>query len=409
MHKPKKKKKKPIKQKFLKRNAANEFHKALIRVFRAMDMLDCWKKLPEKIKQSFEYIPLRHSRFQKDEKSGISNDVIDALKKDIREIYDGCFIDIGIYKTSLSLSDLLTAGMSIKGSIETYIDRANEDFEKWFILHEALDILITSEDKNNPLFLIGTHMDNLCYICTSIDQAYYWFDRSFHEPTKSEPYVYIIYTLRKTLAQKMLISIENKTRPVFRLGISERLGVTWATVPSASLPGSNKDVEAYSVYVQSHAIQRLFERLAPLNKATIQVILYEAFETPEFSTGPDGVCLVALRYKEAKVGYLLCEIIDSLIVIKTFLFITQNGTNEGNTLSKKFNLSIYSKRYFELDILKTFIYTDVYKDEELKEIFTQCGCSDLFNVWKEDDEISLNENYAKNLKKIFCLENKGFE
>jgi hypothetical protein len=43
------------------------------------------------------------------------------------------------------------------------------------------------------------------------------------------------------------------------------------------------------------------------------------------------------------------------------------------------------------------------KDEELKQIFSKCGCDGLFNVgnYEKRDSLTFDKEYAKNLKKIF--------
>jgi hypothetical protein len=50
-----------------------------------------------------------------------------------------------------------------------------------------------------------------------------------------------------------------------------------------------------------------------------------------------------------KIGYFVFDITDRMVIVKTFLLCTQNGTWEGNRLNKEYNLSKYSKQYFELD------------------------------------------------------------
>jgi hypothetical protein len=212
-----------------------------------------------------------------------------------------------------------------------------------------------------------------------------------------------VYILKKTPAEKKIATIEGQNRPVFRLGISERKKIEWASVPAQEFGIDSKGTEALPVYIQSHALNRLWERLAPLKKPDIQVLLYNAFTKREFSQSADGAHLAALRYNGAKLGYLIFEIVDYMLIVKTFLFLTQNGTPEGEVLNKKFDLSKYSKTYLEIDKLYTFVKTDIYQDDALKSLFLKCGCGDLFNVWKagEKESISFDKNYAKNLKKIF--------
>jgi hypothetical protein len=389
-----------------KKNFQNEFHKELMRVLRTFEMLDCWKRLSKETQAEFTSRVVRPMRLVKDPGSGIETRVITALKNDIKQIIDSWQIKLEKHNSTLAFHDLLTAGLTIKSTIEAVIDETNIDFDKWAYLHGTLDRLISS-DKAEPFEKLSAIKDNMCYICTSIDRAYYWIDRVFHAPTRLENYVCLIYILKKSLAEKKHVLIDGKSRPVFRLGLPVRKkGPCWASASLGLIEADGETNVEMPVYVQSHALQRLRERLTPLEKPIIQVLLYVAFENPVFSRGPDGARFVAFRYHGAKIGYLLYEIIDAMVVVKTFLLISQNGTFEGNALNKEYNLSKYSKTYFDLDKLYTYVNTDVYEDRELKALFTKCGCGDLFNVWdeKEKDAISFDKNYAKNLKKIFLNE-----
>jgi hypothetical protein len=200
------------------------------------------------------------------------------------------------------------------------------------------------------------------------------------------------------------VTIDGYSRPVFRLGCPSRLGVLWTEVSAQMIDNKRAESEFYPVYVQSHALERCKERLKPLDRPKIQVAMYDAFDKdPEFTIGPGSARFVTFRYNMEKIGYLVVDIIEQMVIVKTFLLCTQSGTWEGNRLTKEYNLSRFSKKYFELDTLYTYVHTDVYKDEELKQIFSTCGCEGLFRVWdcEKQDQLTFNNEYAKNLKKIF--------
>ncbi|MBN1576500.1 MAG: hypothetical protein JW913_08110 [Chitinispirillaceae bacterium] len=399
-------KKKPAKKIPPKRSYENEFYQELTRVLRAFEMLEYWKRLPQKLQAKFAANIIRPMRFERDAASGVEAGVVSALKNDIKKIIDDCYLDLKPYNSKCALHDFLTAGVSLLGSIEMFIDATNDDFGKWVDFHVILTSMLNKEHRN-PIRMMSVHLDNMCLICTSIDRAYYWIDRTNHAPTHSEAYTCLVYTLKKNPAEKTHATIDGKSRPVYRLGIPERDGVQWASVSvDISATGGEKEDGKVPVYIQVHALERLWERLAPLEKPKIQALLYAAFENPEFSRGPEGSHFVAFRYNDVKIGYLPYETDGAMAVVTTFLLLTQNGTHEGNALNKEYGLSKYAKTYFELDRLHTFINTDVYQDEELKALFAKCGCDGLFHVWdKTDDTISFGKNYAKNLKKIFFKSN----
>jgi hypothetical protein len=241
------------------KNIENEYCKELMRVLRAHNMLDCWKRLPKAVQAKFTSRVVRPMRIVKDPESGIENKVITALRNDLKEIIDNWYVEIKEYQTTFTYHDLLTAGLSLRGTIEIAIDETNSDYDRWFQLYDALDVLLV--DDSEPLQSISDFKDKLCYICSSIDKAYYWIDQSVHKITKSEKYVCPIFTLKKSPAEKTYVQLDGKSRPVFRLGIGvQEKGVCWASVPSALIEPGSAAGSAMPVYVQSHAFEKdLFE------------------------------------------------------------------------------------------------------------------------------------------------------
>ncbi|HEX2958673.1 MAG TPA: hypothetical protein VHO70_17695 [Chitinispirillaceae bacterium] len=386
-----------------KKNIQNEFHHQLINVLKAFDLLECWKRLTVEQQKMFTNNILRPMRHERDRAAGVESNVLAAMKADIKRVLDS-ELDLKALNTKIIFRDFMTAGLSLIGSIKGVIDEHNPDYAIWYSIHNALSDLVISLDFDNPAQIFSHFKTDLTYLCTKIDSWYYWFYQSKHEMTIKEPYCCLIYTLTREPAQKRYVTINGYSRPVFRLGCPSRLGVIWAEASALEIDKNMSATESYPVYVQAHALERCKERLKPLDRPAIQVAMYDAFDkNPEFSTGPDGARFVLFRYNEVKIGYLVYEIVDQMVIVKTFLLCTQNGTWEGNRLNKEYNLSKYIKKYFELDTLYTYIKTDVYKDKELKQIFSKCGCEGLFSIWnyEKQDSLTFDMEYAKNLKKIF--------
>jgi hypothetical protein len=386
-----------------KKNIRNEFYNQLISVLKALELFDCWKRLPAEKQNIFIINIIRPARYERDKDAGVESRVLDAMKEDTKKLLDTEF-DMGKGRPKITFRDFMTAGLSLLGSISATIDEDNPDFGKWCPVYLALDKLFSDPEVVSPIHLFSVFKTDLTYLCTTIDSWYYWFRKSDHPVSKKEPYSCLIYTLTREPAQKRYVSIDGYSRPVFRLGCPSRLGVIWAEASVQKIDENRAENESYPVYVQSHALERCKERLKPLERPKIQVAMYDAFDkNPEFTIGPDGARFVTFRYNQIKIGYLVFDIIEQMVIVKTFLLCTQNGTWEGNRLNKEYNLSKYIKKYFELDTLYTYIKTDVFLDDELKQVFSKCGCEGLFGVWDntKKDSLSFDKEYAKNLKKIF--------
>jgi len=76
------------------------------------------------------------------------------------------------------------------------------------------------------------------------------------------------------------------------------------------------------------------------------------------------------------------------IIIRSFLFLTNNGTPEGNSISELTKLAPLDKKYLGMDTLMGFASYEFSSDSELSELFKQAGCEDLLQV---DDLIKFSE------------------
>lgn len=92
--------------------------------------------------------------------------------------------------------------------------------------------------------------------------------------------------------------------------------------------------------------------------------------------------LFPLTFSKAKLGYLKADVIGDKLVIRTFLFITNNGTPEGKKLQELFGLQKADKKYLGIDKLSTFILSDIKENEQLKKLFCEAGCGALFKLDK---------------------------
>src|SRR5450759_1287872 len=121
----------------------------------------------------------------------------------------------------------------------------------------------------------------------------------------------------------------------------------------------DKDVK---IYIQKHALRRLDERIDCLSVDQKHISLFSALIKPEIIKTAKNRSLVAFRIYNTKVGYLSAEYIDGAVLIHTFLFITNNGTPEGQKLTELTGLGKLDKKYLAIDKLSSFIKSDIGKN-----------------------------------------------
>lgn len=89
------------------------------------------------------------------------------------------------------------------------------------------------------------------------------------------------------------------------------------------------------VYIQRHALRRLSERIGIVSGLLHQA-LTDCFKKDEQIRflHKGNTSLVEFTIYNQKLGYLVCMVHEEMVVIRTFLFITNDGTPEGKKLSE---------------------------------------------------------------------------
>jgi len=137
------------------------------------------------------------------------------------------------------------------------------------------------------------------------------------------------------------------------------------------------------VYIQSHAINRLFERIDCFWIGAVYFNLYFSLASPKIEYDINKTLLIEFRIFNVKAGYFRADIVDGIILIRTFLFVTNNGTPEGMLLESNTGLQKLDKKYLAIDKLSTFVNSDLDKNEEVQQLFINSGCQCLFNFYSE--------------------------
>lgn len=73
-------------------------------------------------------------------------------------------------------------------------------------------------------------------------------------------------------------------------------------------------------------------------------------------------------------------LVDEKIIIRTFLFLTNDGTPDGKKLSELTRLQLLDKQYLGIDTLAGFMKFWIAKDEALSALFTEAGCESLLDL-----------------------------
>ena len=144
-------------------------------------------------------------------------------------------------------------------------------------------------------------------------------------------------------------------------------------------------IKPLPVYITIHALNRMEERIGCASQGIVQFDIFSAFvgaSRNKSAVIPVGQSrfLVEYRIRGIKVGYLVISIPQSVILVHTFLMITNNSTPEGSMLHKQLGVDKLDKEYLGIDKLSTFLHSDIFEYEDTRQLFIQAGCASLIEL-----------------------------
>ena len=284
-------------------------------------------------------------------------------------------LDIGQVK-EISLYDYFTLYFTLM----TYANRLKEDaYPNAAVVKTALAPLV-GEDKASYIqaWAEFRNMMRTLPILFYSDLTAHLFVMQLSLKNTNKPGLYIAMEFFAFPAEKIQVKIEGSNRPVYRLawGMAEPdVHLDYIAVDAAALGLPGK--ECFPVYLQSHALNRLSERMDGVSRSLLHYFIWDSFASLIVCRNQEGALLFEYRLGGLKTGYFLGDIEDGRLILRTFLFLTNNGTPEGEKLYHNMGLRKADKDYLRIDKLSTFLNSDIAHNQQLKEMFTEAGCESL--------------------------------
>ncbi len=210
-------------------------------------------------------------------------------------------------------------------------------------------------------------------------------------------------------SQKKMFKLNGHNRPIYRIAnYSSTNEAQWLTIKTSLFKDIYKgDKEEIDVYIQSHALKRLAERLDLLDKKAINYALNENTCTLQYFDFYKGYIFLKFIVHDIKVGYLVASIIDDKLIFRTFLFVTHNSTPEGDKLKEITGLEKNDVSYWKIDRLSTLVNINEEAYPELVNIFKDAGLEDLIQL--KDKDFNVDKMQITNLDAFMDFLNKSQE
>jgi hypothetical protein len=201
--------------------------------------------------------------------------------------------------------------------------------------------------------------------------------------------------------QHFSLLIDGNLHNTIRLGwISPEFDWVWSKVKPSVLgfPAGSLDIPL-DIYIQIHALHKLQERIdiTPGIMHSIAFLIFHQDEIPHHYS--NGKSLVEYRVSDEKVGYFVVTMNEAKLIIRTFLFLTNDGTPEGKKLLKLVEIEKADKKHLMIDKLSTFNAYHFERSEKMSRLFEEAGCGSLLKLGHLQ-EFSLNEVKDKDPESI---------
>lgn len=210
--------------------------------------------------------------------------------------------------------------------------------------------------------------------------------------------LFFCITVHPMQTEKIQVMIDGSNRPVYKLGSFSPMQPTKLDYVSIdptllNLPAG----KALDVYIQSHALDRLAERIDGVNPGFLQLCANLSLRNAKVCKNKKGHWLFEFHLLGKRVGYFKGDVIDGKIILRTFLFLTNNGTPEGERLHEHTGIMKEDKMYLTIDKFSSFMHSDIKTNERVKAIFIKAGCQSLFEIDKTVDFYQGEEKSLANL------------
>ncbi|WP_243348589.1 hypothetical protein [Parabacteroides sp. FAFU027] len=379
------KKKKPVNSYKCQKEAIaqqrNIFLRKLHTILMGLGKGDTYKLLSESFKERLFMCRYNTLQIVADDSCHISPELLNTGRDIFMSIYHKDYIQFQNPEYEITIGDYFEIFLSFIYMIE------NEDSKKKFketsILEHEFEDFISDKPGNgqNGMQLQSVQIliecvSYLCYEANTFERLLWINEKPIVNNKTLKLHNTII--IHQTIPETRTFVIDQKKRTGYRLGWAKPFGTeVWPTITPGKLGLKCGLADLpIEVYIQTHAINRLTERIDTIPLGLIQMLLVTAFLNPKI-IHYKGRILIEFAINRIKVGYLLCSIVEGALLIKTFLLVTNSDTPEADKLEELTGLNKADKSYLALDKLSSFYSEDFAGNESVCRLFKKIGCGKL--------------------------------
>jgi hypothetical protein len=265
------------------------------------------------------------------------------------------------------------------------------------VIHDACQLVCNVYDdlSQKRLYTYTTKLDTACsYVDQKLETSKYIKNRQmllkhFQEFDFRVHHDILIDTLPLDVRH---VTIDRERRPAVQLGVvlypkNSNPHLHCFTIPLEQLNVQNQFGKlSVPVYVQQHAMIRMMERTGIHIPGYCVITMQISFAEPVILPIANNRFLIEYHLDGLKAGYFLAELKDGILVLRTFLFLTNSGTPEGDKLAKLTRLQKKDREYLAIDNLRSLANSDILENETLCRLFREAGCESILQMCEKRKE-----------------------
>ena len=391
MPRVKKKKSRYYIEKLHKAQYKNEFIYKLSMLCNTISGKNILQLIPANNLEVLYHTRCRSVKFVAAEGHIIPENVINNIKWMVSKVLKKHRIQITSDGKEMILNDYFTIGFTLL----LYIRKLTEtDFKNALELKNALEPFNQfSQHETTSCQMLHTILHTYSLMNSNIHEKLYGFEQKVKLISDGSSGVQNLIEIYTHVPEKINIFIEGKSRPAYKVGWAfPQDDVQWIKIKPIQLGLANSFSEIpMEVYIQSHALHRLTERIDCFDIGTLHFNLFLSLNKLENVKNRNGNILIEYRLFDARAGYLCASIIDGVILIKTFLLLINSGTPEGQKFEEICGMEKLDKKYLGIDKLSAFMSSDIGENKVLRSIFKRADLTCLLELYEKLNTIVIKK------------------
>ncbi len=403
-----------------RRRRINEWMDLVGRMCEACGAGDLFGSLTESERSYFEAARVPPIQLRKAAGHEIPAEVFSRLDSLFRNTIQKDVVHVPPSKKLIGLGEFLRAEAALRGIYIYSLTSTKDRAARWVERLEPFKSFVDDKDAHvmSPMMKLWTLMSYYGALCGDMKRMVFPVRLQWETQTKELSRMFQYFEISSMPAEHRVFQLGQQKRRSYRLLVQSvvALKVYPAELSTKVIPGLEDQPERrLPVYVQEHVRLRMNERLDPLAEDEMDHLLGDTMTSPKTVPLRGGAFLIELQMYHCLLGYVVAEVVNDgggnageAVLMRTFLFVTQSGTPEGDRFNERLKVGNYEKSYFRLDRLAPFMTTDLCLDPVFQGILRECGIGDLIEVVKINRQIrsslETREGNAEDIRNLLNID-----